>query len=40
MFVATWAGAMLIWKYGRVEEKWTARLRVSDGAQESQLSVT
>jgi nickel/cobalt transporter (NiCoT) family protein len=40
MFVATWAGAMLIWKYGRVEEKWTARLRVSDGALEPQLSVT
>jgi nickel/cobalt transporter (NiCoT) family protein len=27
MFVATWIGAMLIWKYGRIEEKWGARLR-------------
>ncbi|MGD0880329.1 MAG: HoxN/HupN/NixA family nickel/cobalt transporter [Acidimicrobiales bacterium] len=26
MFVATWAGAMMIWKYGHVEEKWSAKL--------------
>jgi hypothetical protein len=26
LFVATWVGALLIWKYGRVEEKWTAKL--------------
>src|SRR5580698_692357 len=26
LFVATWSGALLIWKYGRVEEKWTAKL--------------
>jgi nickel/cobalt transporter (NiCoT) family protein len=26
MFIATWAGAMAIWRYGRIEEKWTARL--------------
>jgi high-affinity nickel-transport protein len=26
LFVATWLGALLIWKYGRVEEKWTAKL--------------
>jgi nickel/cobalt transporter (NiCoT) family protein len=26
MFVATWAGALLLWKYGHVEERWTARL--------------
>jgi hypothetical protein len=19
----TWAGALLIWRYGRIEEKWT-----------------
>jgi high-affinity nickel-transport protein len=30
MFVATWAGALAIWKYGNVEEKWTARLRPTD----------
>jgi hypothetical protein len=27
MFVVTWLAAMLIWRYGRIEEKWTARLR-------------
>jgi len=27
MFIATWAGAMAIWRYGRIEEKWTARLQ-------------
>jgi high-affinity nickel-transport protein len=26
MFIATWAGAMAIWRFGRIEEKWTARL--------------
>jgi high-affinity nickel-transport protein len=26
LFVATWVGALLIWKYGRIEEKWTAKL--------------
>jgi hypothetical protein len=36
--VATWAGALAIWKYGHVEEKWTARLRASgDGIE--QLSI-
>ena len=28
MFVATWLAAMLIWRVGRIEEKWGARLRV------------
>ncbi len=27
MFVATWVTAMLVWRYGRVEEKWGARLK-------------
>jgi len=27
MFVVTWAGAMMIWRFGHVEEKWNARLR-------------
>jgi high-affinity nickel-transport protein len=31
MFVATWLVAMLIWRFGRIEEKWGARLR-ADGA--------
>jgi nickel/cobalt transporter (NiCoT) family protein len=26
MFVVTWAAALTIWKFGHVEEKWTARL--------------
>jgi high-affinity nickel-transport protein len=24
MFVVTWAVALLVWRYGRIEEKWTA----------------
>lgn len=26
LFFATWAVALLVWKYGRIEEKWTADL--------------
>ena len=26
LFILTWAGAMLVWRYGRIEEKWTAKL--------------
>jgi nickel/cobalt transporter (NiCoT) family protein len=26
LFILTWAGAMLIWRYGRIEEKWSAKL--------------
>jgi nickel/cobalt transporter (NiCoT) family protein len=29
MFVATWAIAVLIWKFGRIEEKWSAQLEGS-----------
>ncbi|MGH3831320.1 MAG: HoxN/HupN/NixA family nickel/cobalt transporter [Pseudonocardiaceae bacterium] len=29
MFIVTWVGAMLFWKYGHVEEKWNARLRTT-----------
>ncbi len=32
MFVLTWAGALLIWKYGHIEEKWSARLTHQTGA--------
>jgi high-affinity nickel-transport protein len=32
MFVATWAGALAIWKSAHVEEKWSARLRSSGEA--------
>jgi nickel/cobalt transporter (NiCoT) family protein len=27
MFVLTWAGALALWKYGHVEERWSARLK-------------
>jgi nickel/cobalt transporter (NiCoT) family protein len=27
MFVATWTVALLVWRYGHIEEKWTARLQ-------------
>ncbi|MDT5089173.1 MAG: nickel/cobalt transporter (NiCoT) family protein [Mycobacterium sp.] len=25
LFVVTWAGALLVWRYGRIEEKWTVQ---------------
>ncbi|MFD7667011.1 HoxN/HupN/NixA family nickel/cobalt transporter [Streptomyces sp. NPDC059788] len=34
LFFATWAAALAIWKFGRVEEKWTAGLRPSDAPAE------
>ena len=27
LFVLTWVIALLVWKYGRIEEKWSAGLR-------------
>ena len=34
MFIVTWVAAMLIWRYGHIEERWTARLQgASLGAQ-------
>ena len=27
MFIFTWAAAMLIWRYGHIEQKWSARLQ-------------
>jgi high-affinity nickel-transport protein len=32
MFIVTWLGAMLLWRYGQIEEKWTARLIPRGGA--------
>jgi high-affinity nickel-transport protein len=29
LFVATWIVALLVWRYARIEEKWTARLAAS-----------
>ncbi len=35
MFIVTWAAAMLLWRYGHIEERWTARLQgVSPRAQD------
>jgi high-affinity nickel-transport protein len=28
MFVVTWAAALTIWKYGHIEEKWSAKLKL------------
>jgi high-affinity nickel-transport protein len=30
MFAATWVAAMLIWRFGRIEERWGGRLRPSE----------
>jgi nickel/cobalt transporter (NiCoT) family protein len=40
MFVVTWLGAVLIWRFGHIEEKWGSRLRpietaILDGAERS-----
>src|ERR1700691_2184789 len=40
MFVVTWVGAVLIWRYGHIEEKWGSRLRpmevaILEGAERS-----
>jgi high-affinity nickel-transport protein len=29
LFVATWAIALAVWRYGRIEEKWTTTLRTT-----------
>jgi len=32
LFILTWAGAVLIWRYGHIEEKWGARLQSAPAA--------
>ncbi len=32
LFLATWAGALLVWRYGHIEEKWSARLATRHNA--------
>ena len=32
MFVVTWAAALVIWRYGRIEEKWSADLKGAEPA--------
>ena len=27
MFILTWLEALLVWRYGQIEAKWTARLQ-------------
>jgi high-affinity nickel-transport protein len=36
MFIVTWVAAILIWRYGHIEEKWSARLQ--GGGKETPLS--
>ncbi len=31
MFILTWVVALAIWRYGKVEEKWSARLKTTEG---------
>ncbi len=35
LFIVTWAAAVLIWRYGRIEEKWSARLQAGPGCGEA-----
>jgi len=35
LFVLTWAGALLIWRYGHIEERWTARMQAAAGPQQA-----
>jgi high-affinity nickel-transport protein len=39
MFIVTWVAAVLIWRYGHIEEKWSARLQGA-GVKEAPLSPT
>jgi nickel/cobalt transporter (NiCoT) family protein len=32
MFLVTWAVALLVWRYGHIEEKWSRRLATGDSA--------
>jgi len=32
MFLVTWLGAVLIWRYGHIEEKWGSSLRPTEVA--------
>jgi nickel/cobalt transporter (NiCoT) family protein len=33
LFIVTWAVAIAIWRYGHIEERWTARLQGAGGAE-------
>jgi high-affinity nickel-transport protein len=30
MFLLVWLGAVAVWKFGRIEQKWSAPLPVAD----------
>jgi len=32
MFALTWIAAAAVWRFGRIEEKWSARPAPADGA--------
>lgn len=32
LFIATWIVAFAVWRFGRIEEKWTAGLQPADGS--------
>ncbi len=32
LFVLAWVGALLVWRFGRIEERWSARLPEDDGS--------
>jgi high-affinity nickel-transport protein len=32
LFILTWVVALAVWRYGRIEEKWSASVRASSGA--------
>jgi high-affinity nickel-transport protein len=35
MFILTWLAALLVWRYGQIEERWTARLQPGGEPQDS-----
>jgi high-affinity nickel-transport protein len=39
LFVVTWVGALLVWKYGHIEEKWTANLVDQTGPDQFELDL-
>jgi high-affinity nickel-transport protein len=36
MFIATWAIALAIWRFGRIEEKWTLAMQMATGPRAAQ----
>ena len=37
LFIVTWAAAVLIWRFGHIEEKWTAQLQAATARNASEL---